>query len=100
MIIVEEKEDGEDIIKFDFSSSRYILITCGWVMAVSNFFDRTYSKLIQKKYKSIYKPKPLNLGPLNQKCTIIKTLNLHENVDKFSRISYLSKILRSRIYTV
>jgi len=36
-------------IGVDFASSRSLLILGGWVMAVSNFFNRTV-ELLKKKY--------------------------------------------------
>ena len=38
------------MIGFDFSSSKNLLITCGWIMAVSNFFNMTSEKLLKKKF--------------------------------------------------
>jgi hypothetical protein len=70
-------------------------------MGVSNFFNQTVEKLFKRKFSNIYKPKPLNFTVLSQKYSgIIKNVNLHEHMDKFSRISYLAKILKARKYSV
>ena len=32
--------DGDSVVGFDFGSSRHMLITCGWIMAVTNYFNK------------------------------------------------------------
>ncbi len=70
-------------------------------MAVSNFFNQTHEKLFKKQLENIYKPKPLNFNALAQKySTAVKAINLHEDADKLTRISYLAKILKTRKYSL
>jgi hypothetical protein len=58
-------------------------MTCGWMMAVSDFFSQTSSKLINKKMIQIYKPKPLDIGALAKKHTFpLSPLKLHEQSPK------------------
>ena len=67
------------MVGLDFGSSRHLLIVCGWVMAVSDFFNQNLPKMIKKKMAQIYKPKPLNLTALSKKYPVsLGTLNLHE----------------------
>lgn len=67
VITFSQHNKGEEEIGFDFSSSRHILITCGWLMAISDFFSKIEGKLILKKMDLIYKPKPLNLASFSKK---------------------------------
>lgn len=53
------------------------------MMAVSDFFSQTSSKLINKKMMQIYKPKPLDIGALAKKHTFpLSPLKLHEQSPK------------------
>ena len=61
-VVFGNENEGKCLVGFDFSSSRYLLIVCGWMMAVSDFFWQTIPKLFVKKLNRIYKGKPLNLG--------------------------------------
>lgn len=100
-LVVVREEAGKRVVGFDFTSSKHLLIACGWVMAVSNFFNQTVDKLFKRKFENIYKPKPLNFASLSQKyANIIKETNLHHNSDQYSRISYLAKILKNRKYAI
>lgn len=102
MIVAEgQKVEGEQVVGFDFGSSRHLLVTCGWLMGVSNYFGQIGEKLILKKMGQIYKPKPLNLGALSEKYALPAAhLNLHEASSPIERVSYLAKTLKSRKYSV
>lgn len=100
--VVEEGEnaEGEAQVGFDFSSSRHLLLACGWLMAVSNFFNRSLD-LFRLKFHAIYKPKALDLHNLGRKYMAApKALNLHEGSPKIDRISFLAKTLRARNHSV
>ena len=79
LVCFDQGDNDEKTVGFDFSSSRHLLITCGWLMAVSDFFNQISSKLIKKKLYQIYKPKPLNIGSLAKKHTLpLNNFNYHE----------------------
>jgi hypothetical protein len=53
------------------------MLACGWLMAVSNFFNRSID-LFKKKFNAIYKPKALDLHTLGKKyVTASRAINLH-----------------------
>jgi len=81
MLVVTEYENMEEsLIGYDFSSSRHLLLTCGWLMSVSDFFSKNINKLIKKKINNIYQPPPLNLNALAKKYALnANSLNLHED---------------------
>ena len=62
LIVYEDKGKDECIIGFDFDSSRHLLIACGWIMSISDFFGQTIEKLFVKKKEKIYQRKPINFG--------------------------------------
>jgi hypothetical protein len=100
-LVIVREEKGRTLVSFDFTSSKYLLLACGWVMAVSSFFNQTVDKLFKPRFESIYKAKPLNFASLRQKYSnVIKEVNLHQASDKLSRISYLAKILKTRKYSI
>ena len=81
MLVVTDYENAEEsLIGYDFSSSRNILLTCGWLMAVSDIFGKNIPKLIKKKLNNIYQPPPLNLNALSKKYALnVNNLSLHED---------------------
>jgi hypothetical protein len=81
MLVVTDYENAEEsLIGYDFSSSRHILLTCGWLMAVSDIFGKNIPKLIKKKLSNIYQPPPLNLNTLSKKYALnANNINLHED---------------------
>ena len=100
-LVIVRQEEEKTTVGFDFTSSKHLLIACGWLMAVSNFFSKVVAKLFAKRLNAIYKPKPLNFTALSQKYTnVMKNINYHENTDQLTRISYLAKTLKSRKYSV
>lgn len=72
---------------------------CGWVMAVSNYFGQT-NKLFARTFEAIYKPQPLNFAQLMSKVQNLGGIDLKEESDKLTRVAILSKLLRSRKYTI
>ncbi len=68
-------------------------------MAVSNYFGHT-NQLFSKTYEAIYKPQPLNFADLMSKVQHFGGIDLKEESDKLTRVAVLSKLLRSRKYTV
>ncbi len=72
---------------------------CGWVMAVSNYFGQT-NKLFARNFEAIYKPQPLNFAQLMSKVQNLGGIDLKEESDKLTRVAILSKLLRSRKYTI
>ena len=70
-------------------------------MAVSNFYNQTMSKLVNKKINEIYKPKPMNLAALSKKFTLdIANVNFHEDLPPIERVSYLAKTFKTRKYAI
>lgn len=78
LVVTDYDKMEESLIGYDFSSSRHVLLTCGWLMAVSDFFGKNVNKLIKKKLTNIYQPPPLNLNALAKKYTLNTGLNMHE----------------------
>ena len=99
LVIFGDEKEEQCLVGFDFSSSRQLLITCGWVMAVSDFFGQTIHKLFAKKLNQIYKAKPLNLGS-SQKTGCSTRIEMHEESPLIQRIAYMSKALKNRTYTI
>ena len=81
MLVVTDYDNMEEsVIGYDFSSSRHLLLTCGWLMSVSDFFGKNINRLIKKKLDNIYQPPPLNLNALAKKYTLsANSINLHED---------------------
>ena len=100
LVVLENEKEGNCVVGYDFGSSRHMLITCGWMMAVSDFFGQTH-KLIQKKMDKIYQSKSVDLASLSQKYhTTMRQANFHENAPQADRIAYLCKTLKGRTYSL
>jgi hypothetical protein len=100
-LVIVREDQGKTVACFDFTSSKYLLLACGWVMSVSSFFTHTADMLFRRKFEDIYKPKPLNFASLTHKyANAVKEVNLHLNSDKLTRVAYLAKILKSRKYSI
>ena len=62
------EEEGNGIAGIDFGGSRSLLLVAGWLMGVTDFFEKIRTKLIEKLYEDLYiKPKVSNNGTGKQK---------------------------------